>query len=201
MLIKCNQCQNSFEKSNSAINRSKSGKHYCSRSCATTMNNRGRQRNPPKQRSCNRCSKTYSIKTSSHRSKKICKDCALKREEYLGSIRKESIGSFQLNASIQNKHPSWKNSYVRNFARSWNKELKSHPCQNCGYSKHIEFCHIKAITSFPDSALLGEINSPENILILCRNCHWELDNDQLNAVDIPKRTSPTSSSSNNESHN
>ena len=42
-------------------------------------------------------------------------------------------------------------------------------------SKHVELCHIKPIASFKDSALLSEVNSKNNIVQLCPNCHWELD--------------------------
>jgi 5-methylcytosine-specific restriction endonuclease McrA len=48
-------------------------------------------------------------------------------------------------------------------------------CTNCGYSKHVETCHIKAISSFPLDTLVGTINAPENLVLLCPNCHWEFD--------------------------
>jgi hypothetical protein len=35
--------------------------------------------------------------------------------------------------------------------------------------------------------LLGEINSPDNVLILCRNCHWEFDHNHLQDDDVPPR--------------
>jgi HNH endonuclease len=46
----------------------------------------------------------------------------------------------------------------------------------CGYSKHVEICHIKEVKSFPDDAKIKEINDPSNLLYLCPNCHWEFDN-------------------------
>ena len=49
----------------------------------------------------------------------------------------------------------------------------------CGYDKHVECCHIKAVSDFPDTALLGEVNAPGNLVLLCRNCHWELDHGLL----------------------
>lgn len=48
-------------------------------------------------------------------------------------------------------------------------------CIKCGYEKHVEVCHLKSVSSFPDSALISEINDPKNLTILCPNCHWELD--------------------------
>lgn len=52
-------------------------------------------------------------------------------------------------------------------------------CSNCSYDKHVEVCHIKAISSFPLSAKIAEVNSPKNLILLCPNCHWEFDNGLL----------------------
>lgn len=48
-------------------------------------------------------------------------------------------------------------------------------CQNCGYSKHVEVCHIKPVSKFPDTAKLDEVNNITNLLLLCPNCHYEFD--------------------------
>lgn len=52
-------------------------------------------------------------------------------------------------------------------------------CARCGYALHAEVCHIKAITDFEDTAKIIDVNSPDNLICLCRNCHWELDNGYL----------------------
>lgn len=62
---------------------------------------------------------------------------------------------------------------IRGRARVQYKDIKS--CQFCGYDKHVEVCHIKPIHSFPESALISEVNHITNILVLCRNDHWEFD--------------------------
>lgn len=49
-------------------------------------------------------------------------------------------------------------------------------CKICDYSNHVEICHIKSVSSFSDSTLISEINSVDNLLILCPNHHWEFDN-------------------------
>ena len=49
-------------------------------------------------------------------------------------------------------------------------------CANCGYDKHVELAHIKAVADFDDDTLLSVVNSPDNVLSLCPNCHWEFDN-------------------------
>lgn len=48
-------------------------------------------------------------------------------------------------------------------------------CQHCGYDKHIEVCHIKAIKDFPKSTPLTIVNASSNLLGLCPNCHYLFD--------------------------
>ena len=48
-------------------------------------------------------------------------------------------------------------------------------CKNCGYDKHVEVCHIKSISEFDKTSLISEINSLDNLIYLCPNCHWEYD--------------------------
>lgn len=79
-------------------------------------------------------------------------------------------------SSVKDKHPSWINSHVRQFARYWLNHLRLEPCRHCGYDKHVELAHIKPISEYSIDATLGEINSEENIIPLCPNCHWEFDN-------------------------
>ncbi len=57
-------------------------------------------------------------------------------------------------------------------------------CINCGYSKHIEICHIKAVSEFEDSTLVTQINDVNNLIGLCPNCHWELDNNIITIEEI-----------------
>jgi 5-methylcytosine-specific restriction endonuclease McrA len=73
-------------------------------------------------------------------------------------------------------HPSWNFSKVRGYARTiYHKYNPNAKCERCGYDKHVEVCHIKPISSFEVTTLLREVNSLENLIGLCPNCHWELD--------------------------
>jgi hypothetical protein len=74
---------------------------------------------------------------------------------------------------------------IRQLNRIWNAELTRKKCQNCNYSKCVELAHIKAIANFSENTLLKEINHKDNILSLCRNCHFELDSGLLLLEDIP----------------
>lgn len=69
---------------------------------------------------------------------------------------------------------------LRKLARSiYHRSEKPRCCAMCGYDKHYEVCHIKPINDFPDSALVAEVNDLNNLVALCPNHHWELDNGLL----------------------
>jgi len=57
-------------------------------------------------------------------------------------------------------------------------------CKNCKYDKHVEVCHIIPISEFNDDAYIWEINSPNNLIALCPNCHWEFDHGILDIKNI-----------------
>jgi len=179
--VSCLCCNVKFLKFNKEI--IKSPNHFCSRSCAAKINNLGKRRHPP--RNCVKCNKEYTT-TKNHNSLRRCEEC-------LATImspeqgKKMTIQQHLERDSIKNKHPSWKMAHIRAYNRSWNKELTKLPCQVCGYDKHTELAHIKPIHSFSLDSELGVINDPANILVLCRNHHWEFDNNLLKLEDIPNR--------------
>lgn len=68
-------------------------------------------------------------------------------------------------------------SAIRKSAETIFKDNNPSPkCAICGYSKHVEIAHIKAVSKFEDSATIREINSIDNLIGLCPNHHWEYDN-------------------------
>jgi hypothetical protein len=156
--------------------------NFCNKSCAATFNNKGKNRMSPTGRVCKECGAEYT-KTGGHKSI-FCPKCLASRLK----PKYKTIGEYRAKLSVAGKHPSWLHAHIRILCRNWNKGL-SDSCQKCKYSLHIEFAHIKPITGFPDSALLSEVNSPENLLVLCRNCHWEYDNGFLPKDQIPDRIS------------
>ena len=56
---------------------------------------------------------------------------------------------------------------------------KPKQCIVCGYNKHYEVAHIKAVSYFTDDALISEINDIDNLIALCPNHHWEYDNENF----------------------
>lgn len=106
-----------------------------------------------------------------YKESKTCVQCSPRAD-----MGHKTLGEYRNLESVKGKHPSWVYAHVRGMARSKFKKLLSLPCAHCGYSKHVELAHVKPLSSFPDSALLSEINSEENVIQLCPNCHWEFDN-------------------------
>lgn len=187
MLVTCLNCSKEFEKSLSEINRTKN--NFCSRSCAASFNNKGKQKNPKKLRVCKKCNSEYFYKRKSN-TLTFCDKCFQenKNSNISEQLKLLTIGQYRNKISLKDKHPSWISANIRRFNRSWNKELTKIPCQKCGYDKHVELCHIKPISDFDDKAILSDVNSPDNILVLCPRCHWEFDNSLLELKNIPKRS-------------
>lgn len=164
--VQCMQCGVTFKRAISELKKSEN--HFCSRSCAAKTNNT-KFKKRKLDRKCLLCDEV--VKSYRHNR------CEKHHQEYKENKHRDiTVGEYRNKPSVVGKHPSWVNSHVRNFSRSWNKELLKLPCAKCGYEKHVELAHIKAISKFSDDTQLSEINSPSNIIQLCPNCHWEFDN-------------------------
>jgi predicted restriction endonuclease len=111
-------------------------------------------------------------------------DVNMKRKDYEHMTLSSLEYSLRLKGSLRPKSVGDK---VRELNRQWNKRLCSFPCQNCGYDKHVELAHLQAISEFPLETAVREVNHPDNVLVLCRNCHWEFDSGMLSICDIPIR--------------
>ena len=139
---------------------------FCSRSCAAIANNTLYKKRKPKNK-CTECGKPVVS------SRKHCKNCF---KDSLSSFDRLTIGE------IKQNNKSWQsNNNIRTRARKValnNTSVKS--CAFCGYDKHVEVCHIKPVSEFPDDATVLEINALENLILLCPNCHWEFDHPQEN---------------------
>lgn len=177
MQVNCKNCNKSFEKSSTEVRRHPN--NFCSRSCAGTFNNKGKRKNPPVERTCVKCgSKFFSSKQ--HKSKKLCINCKSNL-----NYKEKTIKEYMNLESIKNKHPSWKATHIRQFNRTWNKDMLTKGCIICGYTTHVELCHIKPISSFSEDTTIYEINSPNNVVPMCPNHHWEFDH---GLIKLPEST-------------
>ena len=48
-------------------------------------------------------------------------------------------------------------------------------CSCCKFEHGVQICHIKSISDFPEDTPLNEVNSIDNLILLCPNCHWLFD--------------------------
>ena len=145
---------------------------FCSRSCSTTHRNKTRQRKRKYHCQCG---------VAIRHGVKLCPTCL---EAKKASFKKRTIREYQELLSVKGKHPSWVNAHVRHLGRRWNNELLGLPCHKCGYSKHVELCHIKPISEFPLDTPLYVVHDQKNVIQLCRNCHWEFDHGMLSAGEL-----------------
>lgn len=142
---------------------------FCSKSCSALWTNK----NYPKRKTKKRCLVCNEPVSSWRKTR-----CDKHTEEYKANKHLDvTLGEHR--ARYIHLHPSSIHASVRTFGRSLNKDMLKLPCHKCGYSKHVELAHIKPIASFPDSATIRDVNSKDNVIQLCPNCHWEFDHDLL----------------------
>jgi hypothetical protein len=151
------QCQN--PQCNCMFKPKTSKQKYCSQGCSAKINN---------------------LKPKRKRKIRICKSCGENesgRNHYcLNCLAqfKERLLNAPLSKYLQRKNDPNRFAEIRSHAKY---VMKSEPkvCKNCGYSKHVEVCHIKDISKFSPETLVKEINHKNNLTLLCPNCHWEFD--------------------------
>lgn len=109
---------------------------------------------------------------------RYCLDCGVEvkgRRTKCDLHNSNIIKDMTLQDAIYEKHHrSSAYALVRSRARA---SVKHEPtvCEKCGYSKHVEVAHIRAIADYPLDTMLSVINERSNLMLLCPNCHWELD--------------------------
>jgi len=136
---------------------------FCSRSCSASYNNRVKPKRKPEHK-CIDCGKPITAKR------------ARCREHYLIWKQEQVVKDMTLSEAIYtNHHRSSAYALVRSRARSLFKKLGIDTCECCGYNKHVEIAHKKAVSTFEGDTLISVINSKENLMALCPNCHWEYD--------------------------
>lgn len=134
---------------------------FCSMSCAAKYNNKKYPKRIKIQPICTNCGKPKARKYSRTKFCKLCRprygqDMTLREAKY-----------------DKTKNPFSVYALVRGRARTIMSHIKA--CQKCGYHKHVEVAHIKAVATFSDDTLISVVNDPSNLLVLCPNCHWEFD--------------------------
>lgn len=173
VLIECDGCGSPFLIARRFLARSK--RHYCSTTCPG--------RRVGELVICAYCktefycrpAKIKRSKTGLLFCKRECKDAAQRltshvnlRPDHYGKIGQKTLG--ELKRALR----QWRN-VVAGDARRVASYLGGDCCEICGYTTYTEVCHIKPVSEFEDATLVSQVNSPDNLAILCPNHHKELD--------------------------
>ena len=156
-------------------------KKFCGHSCAASFNNRDVKKSGP----CSNCKTTVLFKKLSNRhykSRKYCDPCsamAKAKWKLIGSRTKGDV--FGSSKNWQSARSMIRNHAVTAYAKNGGKFI----CSICNYKTHVNICHIRDVSDFPNDALINEINSPKNLTALCPTHHWEFDHDLLELQHCP----------------
>lgn len=98
-------------------------------------------------------------------------------------IAKKTKGElFRDRSNYQSARSCIRKGAVKNFEKVPNNTY----CYICGYNKHVDIAHIKAVSDFSDDTLIEVINDPSNLIPLCPNHHYEFDNGLMSKEDLDK---------------
>ena len=151
--MKCKQC-----------NKETDNPKFCSQSCAATFNNKGIVRNGKSRNYVCDCGEKKDHRAIS------CHSCKVKRTTEQ-ALSKPISEWFLVDRDARVRY-----NQIRHWARRLMVERGIEKKCGCGYDKHVECCHIISIPDFPEDTPLGIVNGEDNLIYLCRNCHWEQHN-------------------------
>lgn len=152
-------------------------KKYCSRACSATANNKKRKVFYIWSE-CGLCKSMFRNNPTGYK-RKYCNSCvnkakSKKSENSFFSVEMTKAELFEKYGSYQSARARLQKHAVEIFLQ---KNVNS--CVECSYTAHIEVAHIRAVSDFPGTATISEINHPDNLTGLCPNHHWEFDNGML----------------------
>ena len=160
----CHECRRLVLRFPKELAKSKTGRIFCSRSCAATSNNRSMPKRVKKTR-CIKCD--VPIRWGYRR----CKTC----HEALRRLDQKTLLEATLRRADASRYTGVRSHARKVFADSGRPKQ----CAVCGYAKHVEICHIRDISTYPLDTWVAEINALSNLIALCPNHHWELDHDLI----------------------
>lgn len=168
---KCRFCERTFASFNGGKKGKMKWRIYCSRKCFGAYNSllHPKRIRPPSEPRTKRIRAfcQCGAELSGHKTLK-CRKCYFDCKRKLSSLK--TLADLIKNGKGKHRYQN-----VRNLAKRITA-LRKQECEKCKYNLHVETAHIKGISTFPLTALISEINSETNLMLLCPNCHWELDN-------------------------
>lgn len=155
---------------------------YCNSSCSASYTNRRRESHGILEGKCKRCDCPIKYRKNNHGYVKIkyCDKCrCLAKSEKMAGKYIANMTKGELRKRYKN-YTGYRSAISHHACIVCDRNGIERKCKECGYDKWVDMCHVKPVADFPDSALISEINSLENILPLCKNHHWEFDHGLLN---------------------
>jgi len=147
-------------------------KKFCSRSCAASYNNI----KIPKRKKTKKCKACNSHIVSDRTYCKQCFDAYFKRD-----FNKLTLRDCQNVYGSRNAYHTTVRTHAQQLAKKYNKLEK---CYICGYTLHVDCCHIIPVSDFPLNTTIIVVNALKNLIGLCKRCHWELDHGYINKKDL-----------------
>lgn len=153
-------------------------KKFCKASCSAIFNNTGRKRLDAGIRFCKKCGSPirYRLKSGKYTRRKYCEKCYVELMFEINSVSEKTKGEL---FGLRKNWQSARSAIRRHAAGVFIQSGKPYKCEKCGYSLHIEVCHKKSVSSFPETSKVKEINKIENLVGFCETHHWEFDNGYL----------------------
>jgi hypothetical protein len=157
----CSQCGIEFQPKDAK-------QKFCSHVCAARCNNATRAaRGMQPEGRCFVCG------TPIRSYLKYCSECRPKHN--MGSLLINNTSVTIAEILCDSDYKCALNNRVRELARILIKSHNiPHICSCCGYTLHVEIHHIKPIASFDVDEKLIAVNNLSNLMLVCRNCHWEV---------------------------
>lgn len=160
---------------------------FCNHSCCASFNNKIRNLSGKGMFICADCGQEFRLNKRSdggYKRRKFCSLCLKKmlringlkfwqrkRPNYL-SIAERTKGELFRTAKSWQSARSTIRKHACEVVTESGREMK---CAECGYSKIVVVCHIRPVFKFVNDSLISEINSLENLVVLCPNHHAEFD--------------------------
>lgn len=163
-------------------------KKFCNKKCAGFYNNSNRPLSSYAKvpvisvdRKCYKCQQTFSIVRDNNGKFPRVRVCELCRKRDLISVDKRTINEL---FKVRKNYQSARSEIRRHAYITYIESNKPKICKLCGYSKHIDVAHIKAVADFDKNTLISVVNNINNLVGLCLNHHWEYDHDLLSQGDL-----------------
>ena len=120
------------------------------------------------------CKCTYCSNDCEHFSHKFCKGCKAEGRHLMRASGGKLLNEITIQEYCPRRGANAYDNIRSNARRSVESELKN-GCEECGWSHHVEVCHIKSISSFSKDTVVSVVNKRSNLKLLCPNCHWVFD--------------------------